>query len=155
ELRKPSTFGRSKIMVGNDPGCPVCDSTAVTLFLRRERVPIHQNLLMREQQSAVNVPRGDLNLRVCEDCGFIFNESFDPSASMYGQDYENTQAYSPSFEEYMNGLVRHLVIDRNVQNCDVVEVGCGNGLFLRKLVLYEGAGNRGFGFDPSYSGSQT
>jgi SAM-dependent methyltransferase len=132
--------------------CPVCDSTALNEFLFRGQVPVHQNLLMPDEAAAVNIPRGDLALVVCESCGFIFNRAFDPQKIMYGAEYENTQACSPSFNEYLDGLVRHMVSERGVRNCHIVEVGCGNGLFLRKLVTYEGAGNRGYGFDPSYTG---
>ena len=138
----------------NEPGdCPVCKSTALEEFMMRGGVPVHQNLLMHDEESAVGIPRGDLSLVVCKECGFIFNRAFDPRKIMYGADYENTQACSPSFNEYLDGLVRHLVAERGVRDCHVVEVGCGNGLFLRRLVTYEGAGNRGYGFDPSYTGA--
>lgn len=133
--------------------CPVCGSPSVKEFLTRNQVPIHQNFLMEDQLSAINVPRGTLALTVCEECGFIFNRAFDPGQPIYGEDYENTQAFSPSFNEYMDGLVRHMIVERDVRNCRVVEVGCGNGLFLRKLVTFDGAGNTGYGFDPSYSGA--
>ncbi|HZG52342.1 MAG TPA: methyltransferase domain-containing protein [Pyrinomonadaceae bacterium] len=133
--------------------CPICESRSLSDFLFRGQTPVHQNLLMRDQAAAVGIPRGDLALVVCGGCGFIFNRAFDPRKIMYGEDYENTQACSPSFNEYLDGLVRHMVSERNVRDCNVVEVGCGNGLFLRKLVTYEGAGNRGYGFDPSYTGA--
>lgn len=113
---------------------------------------MQQNFLVPNQAAAINAPRGTLTLTACEECGFIFNHDFDPTKPLYGEDYENTQAHSPSFNDYMDGLVRHLVVDRNVRDCQVVEVGCGNGLFLRKLVEYEDAGNCGLGFDPSYTG---
>lgn len=100
----------------------------------------------------MNVARGTLALTACEDCGFIFNRAFDPSMPIYGEGYENSQAFSPSFNSYMDGLVRHLIVERNVRDCQVIEVGCGNGLFLRKLVAHEGSGNHGYGFDPSYLG---
>ena len=139
--------------MGEQGGCPICESNSLDEFLLREQVPVHQNLLMRDEESAVSIPRGDLSLVVCEGCGFVFNRAFDPRKIMYGADYENAQACSPSFNEYLDGLVRHLVSERGVRDCHVVEVGCGNGLFLRRLVTYEGAGNRGHGFDPSYTGS--
>jgi SAM-dependent methyltransferase len=135
--------------------CPVCGSKSLSEFLLRERVPVHQNLLMRDQAAAIDIPRGDLALVVCHDCGFIFNRAFDPRKIMYGEDYENTQACSPSFNEYLDELVRRMVVEQNVRDCHVVEVGCGNGLFLRKLVTYDGAGNRGYGFDPSYRGAES
>lgn len=133
--------------------CPICGSNSLGEFLFREQVPIHQNLLMRDRAAAMHIPRGNLALVVCEGCGFIFNRAFEPQKILYGADYENTQACSPSFNEYLDGLVRHMIVERNVRDCHVVEVGCGNGLFLRKLVSYEGAGNRGYGFDPSYIGA--
>jgi SAM-dependent methyltransferase len=135
--------------------CPVCGSNSLSEFLSRERVPVHQNLLMRDQAAAMDIPRGDLALVVCHDCGFIFNRAFQPGKVMYGEDYENTQACSPSFNEYLDELVRHMIVEQDVRNCHVVEVGCGNGLFLRKLVAYDGAGNRGHGFDPSYRGAKS
>lgn len=132
--------------------CPVCESGSLREFLFRAQVPVHQNLLMRDQLTATSIPRGDLELMVCEACGFIFNRTFDPNKIMYGADYENTQACSPSFSEYLDGLVRHLIQEREVHDCNVVEVGCGNGLFLRRLMA-EGAGISGHGFDPSYRGA--
>ena len=135
--------------------CPVCGSDSLSEFLSRKQVPVHQNLLMRDQEAAVNIPRGDLALLVCHDCGFIFNSAFDPQKIMYGEDYENTQACSPSFSEYLDGLVRRMIVDQDVRDCHVVEVGCGNGLFLRKLVAYDGAGIHGSGFDPSYRGADS
>ncbi len=133
--------------------CPICEAKSLNEFLLRAQVPVHQNLLMPDEEAAVKIPRGDLALVVCESCGFIFNRAFDPQKIMYGADYENTQACSPSFNEYLNGLVRLMISERNVRDCHVVEVGCGNGLFLRKLVSNESVGNRGYGFDPSYTGA--
>lgn len=143
------------ITVNLPASCPVCNSNSLSEFLFRKQVPIHQNLLMHDQASAIAAPRGDLALAVCEACGFIFNRAFDPTRPMYGEEYENTQGCSPSFNQYMNDLVEEMVVNRNVRDSHVVEVGCGNGLFLRKLVSYEGAGNRGSGFDPSYRGNES
>ncbi|MBA2525967.1 MAG: methyltransferase domain-containing protein [Pyrinomonadaceae bacterium] len=109
---------------------------------------------MKDAETAVSAVRGELSLALCESCGFIFNQAFDLSKLSYGEDYDNTQSCSTLFDEYLNDLVRHLVVERDVQNCRIVEVGCGKGSFLRKLVEREGAGNRGYGFDPSYIGPE-
>jgi SAM-dependent methyltransferase len=130
--------------------CPVCQSNLVTMFLKREQVPVHQNLVMKDQRSALEIPRGDLNLVVCGECGFIFNQAFEPFTLSYGEDYDNTQTCSPLFNKYIDGLVGHLVFEKGIQNCRIVEVGCGKGLFLRNLI--EVGGNIGYGFDPSYVG---
>jgi SAM-dependent methyltransferase len=133
--------------------CPVCQSNLLTLFLKREQVPVYQNLVMKDQRSALEIPRGNLNLMVCEECGFVFNQAFEPSTLSYGEDYDNTQSFSPVFAEYLSHLAQHLVFEKGIRNCRVVEVGCGKGLFLRKLT--EVGGNIGYGFDPSYVGSAT
>ena len=135
--------------------CPNCHSSSVTAFLKRDRVPVHQNLVVNEQKFAVEIIRGDLDLLVCEECGFIFNEAFEPSKLSYDKSYDNTQTYSPSFNEYVENLAHYLIFEKAVQNCQIVEVGCGKGLFLRKLVEVDEAGNIGYGFDPSYVGPET
>ena len=132
--------------------CPVCASGAVQLFLQRDRVPVHQNLVIAGRSDALAAPRGDLAMVVCEECGFVYNRAFDPARLSYGQDYDNTQSHSACFDAYLDQLVAQMVALHGVRNARVVEVGCGKGHFLRKLVAHAGADNRGFGFDPSYSG---
>lgn len=135
--------------------CPVCESNRLTPFLRRSQVPVHQNLVVASPEAARTVTRGELDLTVCEDCGFVFNRAFDLSRLAYGEDYDNTQSCSACFDAYLDGLVKDLVERQGVRNSTIVEVGCGKGQFLRKLVSLPGANNKGFGFDPSYVGPDT
>lgn len=135
--------------------CPICKSYSITTFLTRIPVPVHQHLIMDNQGSAQAMNRGDLRLTVCEECEFIFNQSFETSKLSYGECYDNSQTFSPFFEEYLSSLVRYLIFEKKVQNCRIVEVGCGKGWFLRELVEFDGAENTGYGFDPSYVGPTT
>lgn len=135
--------------------CPVCERTQLRSFLQRSKVPVHQNLVVSNQETALTVTSGALDLVVCESCGFIFNQSFDLSLLNYGQDYDNTQSCSAYFDAYLDGLVQDMVERQGVRNCTIVEVGCGKGHFLKKLVSYPGANNIGYGFDPSYIGPLT
>ena len=132
--------------------CPVCASQNTARFLQRQQVPVHQNLVLADQASALAVARGDLHMAACGDCGFVFNSAFDLSRLAYGAQYDNTQSHSAMFDAYLDGLVELLVKRHGVRNARIVEIGCGKGHFLRKLVAYPGAGNTGFGFDPSYVG---
>ncbi len=91
-------------------------------------------------------------MMVCEDCGFVFNKAFNLNRMAYGEDYDNTQTCSSYFASYVDGLVQDLVNNKGVRNSAIVEVGCGKGHFLRKLVSYPDSGNTGVGFDPSYVG---
>ena len=135
--------------------CPVCNSSMVHSFLHRSEVPVHQNLVVASAAAAKAVTRGELDLVVCGDCGFVFNQAFDLARLAYGENYDNTQSCSDYFDTYLDGLVKDLVERQGVRNSTIVEVGCGKGHFLRKLVVFSGAGNRGVGFDPSYVGPDT
>jgi SAM-dependent methyltransferase len=130
--------------------CPVCQSNSISPFLKREKVPVHQNLVIKDQRSALEIRRSDLNLFICGECSFVFNESFEPSELRYGEQYDNSQSFSRAFEYFLSHIARYLITKKNVKNCMVVEVGCGKGTFLRKLV--EMGRNIGWGFDPSYVG---
>ncbi len=96
--------------------------------------------------------RGDLEMAVCEACGFVFNRAFREELLSYGSGYDNTQEFSPKFAAYLDSLAHYLVEEAAVRQSFVVEVGCGKGGFLRRLIAFPGAGNRGLGFDPSYVG---
>ncbi|MGQ0792559.1 MAG: class I SAM-dependent methyltransferase [Deltaproteobacteria bacterium] len=134
--------------------CPICKSPSIEDFLSRRGVPAHQHLICPNRRGAREAARGDLVLALCRDCGFIYNRAFDPSKIAYGGSYDNSQTYSAVFERYLSGLAMYLVADRGVRNSRILEVGCGKGWFLRRLVEFEGAGNEGYGFDPSYEGDE-
>ncbi len=135
-----------------DARCPACTSPATKLFLTRLDVPVNQNTLFADERAARAVVRGDLRMTVCETCGFVFNAAFDESKLAYDQDYDNNQICSPVFHEYVDGLVSYLLDEKGLRDRRIVEVGCGKGYFLEKLIAAD-AGNRGIGFDPTYLGN--
>jgi len=135
--------------------CPVCERCRLAPFLKRSQVPVHQNLVVISQDAARAVTRGELDMVACEDCGFVFNRALDLARLAYGEDYDNNQSCSAYFDNYLDGLVKDLVARQGVRDSTIVEVGCGKGQFLRKLVSFPGANNIGFGFDPSYVGPDT
>ncbi len=135
--------------------CPVCDSQNLSKFLERKQVPVHQNLLMDTEKDAIEIPRGDLKLLICTKCGFIFNQSFDFTKLNYGKNYNNTQDISPYFDSYISKLASELVEEKGIHNSVIVEIGCGKGTFLKKLVIKKDWNNIGFGFDPSYIGKKS
>ena len=133
--------------------CPVCDSPATTSFLRRHAVPVHQNMLFTTAAAARAITRGNLDMHVCRICGFVFNAAFDPELVDYGPAYENSQDRSPAFNVHLDDLVEHLVSERGVRRGQVVEVGCGKGVFLNKVLAHPANASRAVGFDPAYTGT--
>ncbi|PJN58912.1 hypothetical protein PAEAM_35630 [Paenibacillus sp. GM1FR] len=132
--------------------CPICQSSNISDILKRSNIPVYQNILINSFEAARQIPRGDLEILECMECGFVYNSVFDTNKVVYSSDYENTQSYSTYFNSYLDDLVDTLVNQKGVSNLSVVEVGCGKGGFLRKVV--EAGNNYGFGFDPSYIGPE-
>jgi len=138
-----------------EKNCPICNSKNLYKFLERRHVPVHQNLLIDSKKEAIEIQRGDLNLFVCNECGFVFNQTFDFLKLNYGKNYDSTQDVSPYFDSYISNLASELVEKKGIQNSVIVEIGCGKGIFLKKLVLEKNWGNTAFGFDPSYIGKKS
>ena len=131
--------------------CPLCGTIAEHVFLVREGVPVHQNLLMDTPEAARAIPRGRIELVACATCGFVFNRAFDERHLAYGERYENAQDCSPAFAAYTAELAAR-ILSAGARGARIVEVGCGKGTFLRRLVSDPAVGNTGVGFDPAYTG---
>ena len=128
--------------------CEACGFHGMVPFYELSNVPVHSVLLMRTPEAAAAYQRGDIRLAYCQDCGFVSNVLFDESFNDYGQQYEETQGFSPTFSTFHRRLVKQLVDRYDICGKDVIEIGCGKGEFLW-LICTEG-NNRGIGFDPSY-----
>ena len=127
------------------PVCPGCESSASTPFYSVPAVPVHQVRLVQSRKAALACRKGDIALRFCEHCGFVWNAAFDASLMSYDEDYESTQTVSPTFNRFHERLARDLIGRFDLHGRTIVEVGCGQGEFI--TMLAEIGGNRGFGFD--------
>jgi len=134
--------------------CPVCESAQTKPLLSRNNVPVHQNMVFEHRESAVNMIRGELKLFLCDQCGFVYNASFDDSKLNYSAMYNNIQDFSSTFHQYTDELVERIL--KNLPNpaSTIVEVGCGKGRFLHKLFA-RNQSLKGYGFDPSYEGDES
>ncbi len=132
--------------------CPVCNAANITVLVEVLQSPIHCNLLWSTRQQAIQAPRGDIRLGFCQDCGHIFNLAFNPKLMEYAPAYENSLHFSPRFQSYTESLAAGLIDRYDLHSKDIIDIGCGQGDFL-KLLCQLGA-NRGLGFDPSYTSDQ-
>jgi SAM-dependent methyltransferase len=131
--------------VQTSPVCPGCQSDASTPFYSVRSVPVHQVQLVTSRKAALSCRRGDIGLRFCRSCGFVWNAAFDVALMRYDEDYESTQTVSPTFNRFHERLARDLIARFDLHGRKIVEVGCGQGEFI--TMLAEIGGNRGFGFD--------
>jgi SAM-dependent methyltransferase len=133
--------------------CPVCTGIRIHIFINISGLPVNCSGLRSSAEEAVRVSRGDVVLGLCQDCGMIYNVRFDPALLEYDHSYDNALHFSPAFQEYAGDLAGRLIETYDVRNKDVVEIGSGDGYFLR--LLSDLGGNRCVGFDPSYRAGST
>jgi SAM-dependent methyltransferase len=126
--------------------CPACGGIDLTHFYAKDGVASHSCLLMESEEEARSFPTGDLRIAFCEDCGFVMNTAHDPEMAQYSARYEETQAFSPLFQEFALDLAKRWVHTYDLYGKSVLELGCGKGEFLVNMVK-QGAGT-GIGIDP-------
>lgn len=136
--------------------CPVCGGGNSLRIDERAGVPILMHRLFDDAAAARACAKVSIDLRRCEDCGFAWNARFDAATMVYGPDYDNAQAHSPQFrahlDERIDAIFAH-VADRNEPQV-IVEVGCGQGDFLARLIERQGKRVKAaFGFDPAWRGA--
>ncbi|MFP3867921.1 MAG: class I SAM-dependent methyltransferase [Desulfobacteraceae bacterium] len=136
-------------MKSSESTCPVCNSSDISIFFEINQVPIHCCILWPTAAEARSAPRGDIRLGFCRDCGHIFNIAFNPKYMQYNQEYENSLHFSACFRDYAQSLAQRLIDRYDLHGKDIIEIGCGQGDFL--VLLCRLGGNRGLGFDPSYT----
>jgi SAM-dependent methyltransferase len=126
--------------------CPACGGTNLTPFYAKDAVATHSCLLMRDEAEAHAFPKGDLRIQFCDDCAFVFNAAYDGTMAAYSAMYEETQAFSPLFQEFSRDLAKRWVDKFDLHGKSVLEIGCGKGEFLVNMIE-QGAGT-GIGIDP-------
>lgn len=132
--------------------CPSCGAAGLEAFYEVPSVPVNSCILMSSREEALSYPRGHLRLAHCPACGFVTNTRFDESLE-YSSRYEETQAYSSTFNAFSRRLAQDLVTRHRVRGKTVLEIGCGKGEFL--VQLCELGQNRGIGIDPGYRPERT
>jgi SAM-dependent methyltransferase len=128
--------------------CPSCGSPDLEQFYDQPAVPIHSCRLVQTEEDARVFPTRRLTLAVCHACGFITNVAYDTSVQDYRDDYEETQAFSPLFREFMTDLARRWVDAYDLRGKEILELGSGKGEFLVEMTRI--AGSRGVGIDPGF-----
>jgi hypothetical protein len=136
--------------------CPLCGSGTLAVCLERERVPVFQNISHPNAADATAAATGRLRITHCDDCGFVFNAGFDPGLAVYSPRYENDQSVSQTFCGYLDRIADRVLGALAPGRPIVLEVGCGQGHFLKRLDKGpEARYSRFLGFDPAWRGGET
>ncbi len=133
--------------VVNDATCQSCGHVALDDVFAAAAVPVENSRLYADKASAQAVVRGDLCIQQCSRCGFMQNSAFDPSLVVYDEDYEDAQGHSAYFRAFATRVIDEMIATHALEGARALEIGCGNGDFLRQFC--EASGGTGIGLDPA------
>jgi len=128
--------------------CPNCLGKNIEDFFFVQNAPSKSLITIRDYEEAMSIPRRNISLAFCSDCGFIFNSVFDTRLDHYTHGYEDQQGYSATFNQFISNVSKRVIEKYQVIGKDVVEIGCGKGDFLS--LVCELGHNRGIGIDPAF-----
>lgn len=138
----------AKAFLDQHSGCCNGEMKIERELYKIDQLPIFQNRMYDTETEAKACPKGNIRLVESLETGLIYNAAFNPKAMLYDAHYQNEQAFSPLFQQYLDSVAK--IIERTMGQDHLVEVGCGKGYFLETLL------KGGFditGFDPSYEGT--
>jgi len=137
-----------------DSPCTCCGSRRIEPFFRIPQAPIFSLVTVKSRTEALAVPRRDIELGFCHDCGFVFNRLFDRGIDYFSLGYEDQQGFSKTFMAFLTRISEDLIARHALRGKTLLEIGCGKGDFINMLATMAAA--KGIGVDPAYQeGRQT
>lgn len=133
--------------------CPICGHLDSQQVMHIESVPALCNQLGKTRSAAQSAPMASMDIVACRNCAMIWNKSFCSEIIEYEPEYENALHYSPRFREYAGSLTADLTERYGLRGLSILEIGCGDGFLLDRM-LRQGVAHA-VGFDPSLLGRTT
>ena len=130
--------------------CPICTS-AVSIIPTFSTVaqPLARYGLCDSKNQSIDVKRYPIDIHSCENCGVMFNKSFDYKLVDYtSENVQESRVFSPRIHSYMSEKFDELSSNIDLKGEQVLEIGCGEGFFSSKFT----ENSTVYGFEPSVEG---
>ena len=128
-------------------GCPSCNTNNRLAFFELNNMPTMDGKLSNNLKEAFSVPLGNIHLAYCKFCGYSENISHEPEKISF-EEYDFSVFHSPTFAQYLDQIISRLILKHRLTNKTILELGSGDGYFLRDLC--KKGGNKGIGIDPGF-----
>jgi SAM-dependent methyltransferase len=132
--------------------CDACAEATLVPFADLGDIPVLCGVHYADVEAAVASPVGRMVLAYCPSCAYVRNVAFDPSVMVYDTTMDTNLHHSPAFQTFSAELVKHLADRYRLGGKHVLDIGCGQGEFLRELC--HTAGCSGTGYDAMYAGPE-
>jgi SAM-dependent methyltransferase len=130
--------------------CPACGDGELKEFADLGNIPVLCGVHYATEAEALASPLGRMTLGYCGQCAYVRNVAFDPDVLVYDTTMDTNLHHSPAFQSFSADLVHSLTTRFDLSGKTILDIGCGQGEFLRELCREAGA--RGFGYDAMYAG---
>jgi len=128
--------------------CPVCAHTVAAPFFDGGQQPLATLGWPKSAAEAMAMERHPHDFVLCPRCSHVWNRSFTYEAVPY-RNSPNRMFNAGAIWKGHLAQTRDLLIERLGASPTLIEVGCGEGHFLRGLAAARQGGGRYIGFDPS------
>ncbi|MCU7726400.1 class I SAM-dependent methyltransferase [Actinoplanes sp. KI2] len=132
--------------------CDACAEATLIPFADLGDIPVLCGVHWADAGAAAASPVGRMTLAYCPNCAYVRNTAFDPALMVYDTTMDTNLHHSPAFQAFSAELVKHLADRYRLSGKRVLDIGCGQGEFLRELCHTAGA--TGVGYDAMYAGPQ-
>jgi SAM-dependent methyltransferase len=142
------------ISAADYPGreCDACAGAKLIPFADLGDIPVLCGVHWADAAAAAASPVGRMVLGYCPCCAYVRNLAFDPAVMQYDPTMDTNLHHSPAFQAFSAELVKHLAGRYRLAGRRVLDIGCGQGEFLRELC--HAAGCSGIGYDAMYAGPE-
>ncbi len=130
--------------------CPVCSGTLAVPFFDGGLQTLATLGWPTTAAEAKAMDRFPLNFVQCPACSHVWNRSFRYDAIPYQKNPNRMFNLGGSWKGYLAGTLEGILINLP-ENPTVIEIGCGEGHFIRGLARAWGGNGRFVGFDPNAS----
>lgn len=131
--------------------CPVCDHAVAAPFFNGGLQPLATLGWPRSAEEAQAMARFPLEFVQCPRCSHVWNRLFSYESIPY-QNNPNRMFNTGAIWQGYLAQIRDLLVARLPDRPTVLEIGCGEGHFLRGLAAARNGAGRFVGFDPNATG---
>jgi len=113
-------------------------------------IPVLCGVHWADAAAARDSPVGRMVLAYCPSCAYVRQCGVRPSVMVYDTTMDTNLHHSPAFQAFSAELVKHLGDRYPLGGKRILDIGCGQGEFLRELC--HATGGSGTGYDAMYAG---
>lgn len=136
------------LQVLTDTKCPVCKSSVSSLFFDGGNQPLATLFWPDSKDAAQAMDRHPHDFVQCPHCSHVWNKSFDYSVIPYGNNPNRMFNQGGVWKGHL-AVTRDAILAHLPENPTVIDIGCGDGHFVRGMAdTFEKPG-RFMGFDPN------